>query len=458
MNKKNLEFTDFEKELKLKMDELASSVDCFDKISQRAFPNSASDYEDYEDTVSELEYNSSRHKRIRISSLIAAAAAVAVCLFFLAKPDGFVDNVLSNIGGKSDKQIYRSLLAEIRDEVENNPYNIYDLTLEEYIKNDILVNPLYGCPFDDSDKGNLRVRVFVKTCGEIETNQIYAVEYEGDYDNGNFIAAADTKAKFTAEEIADNIRDKEKWNTTTYTSTMLGYAENLFTFGSDGNIVNESGESVSAAGFSYNCIYKSGSEIIPLRTDVLYWHTNGSDAYSYDLRAENVEDYYSKFTSDDLLAIENEWNHMVFYNGSSAAAETELSNFNHVNAFDYFERFEKNDAIEIYPMKLSLNIPNEQSERMGSIVGISENGIDNSHEIAFPTVKIDSAKYSLFYPSTGKNITVTYKNGEKTAQATIKAEKQVDVVLTNSTMAEEEQKILEQTLEIQKKMKVQESE
>ena len=53
---------EFEKHLKEKMNELSSSVKCFDKISSRAFPEKDSDFSDSECTVIDLENVTGRHR------------------------------------------------------------------------------------------------------------------------------------------------------------------------------------------------------------------------------------------------------------------------------------------------------------------------------------------------------------------------------------------------------------
>ncbi|MDD6278752.1 MAG: hypothetical protein PUA81_03040 [Oscillospiraceae bacterium] len=387
MSEKKTELTDFEKNLKLKMDELASSVDCFEKISQRAFPEVASEYDEFEDSVSELEHDSGRHMPIRMASFIAAAAAVALCLFFLAKPGSFLNNALSNIGSKSEKQLYREIIAEIKSETAANSYDTYDLALDEFISNDVLISPLYGCPFEENKHGSsIRVRVFVRTCGGIQTNQIYAVEYDGDYEDENFIAAADSKVKFDSDEIGE-----------------IDFKKYLFDF-ANGELPYDR---TLAADFTYTSLYKSGDEIIPLSSEVIYSHENGSDDYTYDIRVYDNK-YMRMLDINEILSFENEWNNVVYYNGTSAAADEELSDF------VYDELKENNTEISgieiISPISCTeFTFSEEVSERIGAVLkfhGNSESEI--KIPAAFDSSNTDS--FLIFYTDDPEITIIEYEN------------------------------------------------
>ena len=132
---------EFEKKLRDKMKELSSNVDCFDKISARAFPENDSDFSDSEFTVSDLENVTGRHRAAPILKWVAAAAAVVICLGVLPKT-AFVQDFLSNFRKDGDDK-YRQIVSEILSETEEHTYDIYDMTLKEYIAYDILVDPLF---------------------------------------------------------------------------------------------------------------------------------------------------------------------------------------------------------------------------------------------------------------------------------------------------------------------------
>ena len=151
----------FENELRDKMKELSSNVDCFDKISARAFPEKDSDFSDSEFTVSDLENVTGKHRAAPVLKWIAAAAAVVICVGVLPKT-AFVQDFLSNFRKDGDDK-YRQIVSEILSETEEHTYDIYDMTLKEYIAYDILVDPLYRSPFEDSDNEDIRVRFFVRT-------------------------------------------------------------------------------------------------------------------------------------------------------------------------------------------------------------------------------------------------------------------------------------------------------
>ena len=113
-----------------------------------------------------------------------------------------MNNFLANIS-KNRNELYSSMISEIESETQLNDYRQYDVTLSEYLADDFLITPLYSCPFEDVDREDMRVRIFIRENDGLLTNQVYAVEYSGDYTESNFIAVAESEAKFTDEELAD---------------------------------------------------------------------------------------------------------------------------------------------------------------------------------------------------------------------------------------------------------------
>lgn len=333
MSNKNIRNSGFEETLRNKMDELALSVDCFDKISRKAFPEQKAVCSDSEFTVCELENVTGRRRKIRIVPIMAAAAAIVLCLFFLPKNDGFMNFVYSNIG-KSDKKVFRELICEIGEETEKYEYVSFDCTLDEFISRDILISPLYGCPFEKKDKSGINVRLYVKMCGDIPTNQVYAVEYAGDYEDGNFIAAADSKAKFTDKEL-DSFKDGVSFGFG-YTNDY-GYAlENYFTFENNGEagFFDDNGNAVSAAGFTYRSLYKYDDTVYPMVSEILYCHETADDdnnEYFYDIISFYQEESGTRRCDDTVF--DDCWSNVVYFNGSSARAEEELSDFTKKSIF-----------------------------------------------------------------------------------------------------------------------------
>lgn len=384
----------FENELKRKMDEMASSVDCFDRIASRAFPDSSSDFEDAEDTITELEHYSHNPRSIRWTTVIAAAAALVLCLFFLAKPTGFVNNVLSNMGSGSSKQAYRTLLAEIKSETSANDYKYYDMTLSDFIENDILISPLYGCPFEKSSDPDVRVRYFVKMYNDVPTNKIYAVEYEGDYENGNFLAAAETGIDFTEDELRrafDLITDRD------YSALSGQVYDNIF-------LTNEA-DDPSAAYYTTDMICKFDTEVKALRTDVLYMHDEGSSDYSYDLRIFDHSDNTGSsadsengfIDNSELISLRGHYQTVLYFNGRSARADSDAkengSSFTHSDLIDLSANFNSVGHSEVR-VALSDYIDSENSdatkkntaELIGCELNISYYNRDNTNHIKVPAV------------------------------------------------------------------------
>ena len=200
-NEKYNENQEFEKLLREKMDQLSDSVDCFDKISARAFPEKSSDFSDSELFVSDLENVTGKRRGAVFLRWTAAAAAIVLCVGVLPKT-AIMNNFLANIG-KNRNELYSSMISEIESETQLNDYRQYDITLSEYLADDFLITPLYSCPFEDVDREDMRVRIFIRENDGLLTNQVYAVEYSGDYTESNFRAVAESEAKFTDEELAD---------------------------------------------------------------------------------------------------------------------------------------------------------------------------------------------------------------------------------------------------------------
>lgn len=325
MKNNDIKNSDFENMLKSKMDELASSVDCFDRISKRAFPESSAEYSDSEYTICDLENVTGKKRTFRFIPALAIAAAVALCVFFLPKSDNFMNFVYSNIG-KSDNETFREIIYEIKEETENYTYEYHDYTLDEYIKNDLLITPLQSCPFEVKNKDSINVRIFTKMCGVNYTNQVYAVEYEGDYEDGNFIAAADSKAKFTDEEL-ENFKDQNK---------AYGFSSNCVKLSlNDGILADAEGNPIIAAEFSYRCLYKYNNDSFMLESQVIYYHSTKdaeNTSYFYDITGNYLYNGYLTSQLDDT-ALNDVWNNVVYYNGTSAKAEDELSNFHKADIY-----------------------------------------------------------------------------------------------------------------------------
>ena len=325
---------EFEKKLRDKMKELSSNVDCFDKISARAFPENDSDFSDSEFTVSDLENVTGRHRAAPILKWVAAAAAVVICLGVLPKT-AFVQDFLSNFRKDGDDK-YRQIVSEILSETEEHTYDIYDMTLKEYIAYDILVDPLYRSPFEDSDNEDIRVRFFVRTAApDIFTDQVYAVEYTGEFSRSNIIAAAESKAKYSDKEF-----DELNSDYTFMSRSEAQYAvDTHFNGDKYGNMIDEDGNFVAAASYEYKCFMKDGNEINSVTAQVLYSMGEECGSY-YDMFIAAYNEKTDAYTAVELPESKDMWKCSINFDGTSAMPEDNEGGFARK---DYFSGI--NDAV-----------------------------------------------------------------------------------------------------------------
>lgn len=148
---------EFEKILKEKMNELSASVDCFDKISARAFPEKDSDFSECGFTVSDLENVTGKRRFPPVLRWVSAAAAIVLCIGVIPKT-AIINSLRDPAEKSSGKSTYTRLLSEIKDETQSGSYYICDLSLDDYISRDVLVTPLYSCPFEESNE-DMNVRL-----------------------------------------------------------------------------------------------------------------------------------------------------------------------------------------------------------------------------------------------------------------------------------------------------------
>ncbi len=304
---------EIEKILKEKMNELSSSVDCFDKISARAFPEKNPDFFDCELTVTDLENVTGKRRPVPVLKWVSAAAAIVICVGVLPKT-ALMNNLRNSLVKKSDKRSYGEIICEINKETADNDYMIYDVPLDYYSKNDVLVTPFFRCPFENKVDANERVRIFVKTCGGFHTNQVYAVEYSGEYDEANFKAAAESKAKFTEEET----KQLESSDIISFNYNCVADAQYAFDTDEEGNLTDKNGKTISAASFSTITYFKNDeNQINPITSDILYYHlgtTENAPEYFYDIRSSYIDGIEIK----NMDIPENLWESSVYSNGVSA--------------------------------------------------------------------------------------------------------------------------------------------
>lgn len=301
---------EFEKLLKEKMNELSTSVDCFDRISARAFPEKDSDFSDCGLTVSDLENVTGKRRMFPVLKWVSAAAAIVLCIGVIPKT-ALINSLRNSMENCPDKDSCSDIIRKINKETENGDYYICDLPLNDYISRDVLVTPMYSCPFEENGE-DMNVRIFVKTIGGHRTNQIYAVEYHGVYSEDNIVAAAETGVTFSekeAEKLAENFNyffNNEDESSCAVSTAFMG--------SDSGGITDKKDNAVSAASFSDYSFYKKGKNVQSIRTDVIYYRYNDSDEYYYDIKVTND-------TGDDVPFSENSWKRSVDCDGNPQHAE-----------------------------------------------------------------------------------------------------------------------------------------
>lgn len=309
--------SELENLLKTKMNELSDSVDCFDRISARAFPQEDNDFSENGFTVSDLENITGKIHRPRLLKWTALAAAAVVCITILPQT-GFVRRVFANLGMGSVKKIYQQLITEINSELESGDYIIVDVPLDYYIENDVLVTPLFSCPFEACCKEDANVRLFIKQIDGINTTQMYAALYSGTYTENNIIAAAESNFKFTVEDMT-----KEFDDTSEYHDSALTAVEMLFGSDENGHLTDNDGNSVSLASFENISIIKDKNGVRKVTSEILYGH-NDDSAYFYDILT----------CGGELPHREEMWKKSVYFNGNSAFPEENQSAFTQTELFD----------------------------------------------------------------------------------------------------------------------------
>ncbi|MCR4638828.1 hypothetical protein [Ruminococcus sp.] len=313
---------ELEKELRSKMSELSANVDCFDKISARAFPEKDQAFSDSELTVSDLENVTGRRSAVPILKWVSIAAAVVFCLGVLPRTVFFQD-FMANISTDTNKK-YRGIISEIQSETKENDYKVYDMPLSEYVKDDILVTPLYSCPFEAEDSDDISVRVFVREIDGLPTNQIYAVEYTGDYSESNFLAAAESNAKFTDKDVeAIGVINIEADDGMAYMAAC-----NAFTGDRYFMLTDENGKRATAASFSYVHIFKYDDTVKALQTQALYCnYANESDTYYYDTLTRCYDEKNKAMIEYEMPEAKKLWKTSLNYDGSNAMPEENDSDF-----------------------------------------------------------------------------------------------------------------------------------
>lgn len=322
---KNENNHEVEKLLKDKMNQLSESVDCFDRISARVFPEKDEDFYESGFTVSDLENVTVRARRNNIIRWIAITAAAVVCIAVIPQTN-LIGSIMSNIGSGSVKKSYESLISEINTEIQNGDYLIADYPLDYYIKNDVLVTPLFACPFEDCRKEDTNVRIYTRQINGFNTNQVYAIEYIGDFSENNIIAAAQSEYTFSAEDI-DYAEQYSTDDFSEYYDCSSAIGQN-FSTNSDGLFTDSNGDSVSIASFINFTLIKYDSGIIPVTSEVLYGHKiSAYNSYFYDIIS------ISDSVEIQIPEREKAWKKSIYFNDNTAIPEESHSIFTKRNLF-----------------------------------------------------------------------------------------------------------------------------
>ncbi len=319
--------SEFEKQLRDRMNGLSDSVDCFDKIAARAFPEKSEDFSDSGSTVTDLENISGKRRAAPVLRWISAAAAVGL-IFGVLPRTAIMNDIRTNLSGGKRRQ-YNELVSHIIEETASGDYRVYDLPLGDYVRDDVLVTPMYRCPFNDTDRGGMSVRIFVKMCGDVPTNEMFAVEYSGTYTESNFVAAAATGIKFTEKELEELKNDKNAWKSYS-DKELIKAVECNFTSDTAGKLsLLHDGETVSAASFGYQFWYKDENGIQPLIADVLCYTSGTGDKYNYDISVQRAD------TEDGGGATlpETVWETSLSFDGSKITPDVSNSAFTREELF-----------------------------------------------------------------------------------------------------------------------------
>lgn len=351
--------------LKNKINELSESIDCFDKISARAFPENSEEFTDDEFTVTGLENITGKPQHFRFVKWISVTAAAAILIAVVPQTD-FARQFMANLGSCSTERVYQDILSEINTistEFGNDDYITVDMPLDYYISNDVLITPLFSCPFKDYGVENAGVRLYIRQIDGINTTQLYAVEYIGTYSEDNIIAVAESDFKFTQNDI-EQLRD----NSSNGQYSMTGYSDIAVSQFSDkdetGLLTDNNGEYVSVASFCDFSIIKDNNVLHTVTSEILYGHKTNDDLYFYDIISESDGKILN------MPERRNMWRRSVYFNGNSAMPEENISKFTKTELFDISVASENTypDCTYIYPYNSDDSIKWNYDE----IISISE--------------------------------------------------------------------------------------
>ena len=340
------EKTDIEEVLRKKMDELSDSVDCFDRISERVFAENKFDLSDAGDIVSDVENITGKFHAPRIIKWVAAATAAAAAVAVIPQTS-IGRHIFFNLRNSTQNDVFTEIIEELDRELEKNGdnYSYSDVPLDYYIENDILVTPLFCCPFEECDREDANVRIFTKQIDGIKTTQVYAVLYTGTYTENNFIAAAESKHKFTPKEMAAEY-DREY----SFLNSAETAVEVYFSTDETGMIKDSNGSDVSAASFINSTIVKSEQGIKKISSEIIIGHSGDSE-YFWDMLTYNGET--ENISRDEM------WKNSVYFNGNISFPKESGSRFIRTDIFSSLAETEAKaeDFSFVYPYVTGEQLP-----------------------------------------------------------------------------------------------------
>ena len=395
------ENNDVEMILRTKMNELSDSVDCFDRISERVFSESRQEFSEDAYVITDLENVTGKPRISRVIKGIAISVAAVVCIAVIPQST-LGRQMLSDILNNSSNNEFSKLIREIGTELESGAYNYIDIPLDYYIKNDVLVTPLFSCPFEDCGRDDANVRIYTKQIDGIDTTQVYAVLYSGKYTDNDILAAAESKYKFTADDMTLKFDNKVQF---------MNSAENVLEcrFSGDdtmGNIYDSEGKNISAGSFINTVITKNKQGIISKQSnEFIIWH-NDSVNYKYDIIFSDAE--------NENTFGENMWEQSLYFNGNSSFPVVSGSDFEKTDLVNStVTDGVLSDLTFVYPFEYDENCPTLSDDEL--IMTLTTNPL-SSYQTNLP-IPINAEallSYKVYFPADvlteTTNVTV-YHNG-----------------------------------------------
>lgn len=338
----------FEEMLRKQMKALSDNVDCYDEIVSKVFPERSISYSSGGFIDPEEETETVPPKK-HISAVIkfGAAAAAVLIAFALVPKHITIESMKRDSGKEAALMSYKELLTDLKKaENDASNYTVFEMSLEDYARNDVLIDPLFRCPFDTENMIDAKVKLFIRKNLYFNTNEAYAVEYTGDYNENNFIAIASSGVKFTEKELSEFDSMYENEAAEAYLKTLFCpegerlcgiAAEHHFKGAENGGLTDLDGNPVSAAAYSFTTLYKDDDGIKPVSTSVLYYHDNTETKENPDFRFDTFSFYEDKAT-DAVVEFEPEsnfggWEACVYYDGISAFPDENALEENHEELF-----------------------------------------------------------------------------------------------------------------------------